>query len=262
MTDTARGMIENMAYLIDQYVSTNYMHHKATTSVQSPPTFISFSYSVPRYGLVPNGGRVYYTRRSQPPLLAQMVWLYYTATGNTSFVSQLLPSLDREYQFWMTNRTVSVSPSGSSSASVLNQYRADTTTPRWVWRLRWCKLLFSEYCIQARVVSWRFGVSISDTKWLVKEITNYISIVDSCSFFHSKHTFTDTPHILFTNLASGAESGWDFSSRWLSSAAELSSIQTTTILPVDLNAILCQNERTLEQLHLLNGIVQYICDCW
>ena len=117
MTDTARGMIENMAYLVNQYVSALVL-------------YLTFPFYILRYGLVPNGGRVYYTRRSQPPLLAQMVWLYYTATGNTSFVRQLLPSLDKEYQFWMTDRTVSVSSSGSSNGSLLNRYRASITTPR------------------------------------------------------------------------------------------------------------------------------------
>ncbi len=42
---------------------------------------------------------------------------------------------------------------------------------------------------------------------------------------------------VYRDLRAGAESGWDFSSRWLDGAA-LSSIRTTTIAPVDLNAFL------------------------
>lgn len=42
---------------------------------------------------------------------------------------------------------------------------------------------------------------------------------------------------VYRDLRAGAESGWDFSSRWLGGTA-LSSIRTTTILPVDLNAFL------------------------
>ena len=63
---------------------------------------------------------------------------------------------------------------------------------------------------------------------------------------------------LFTNLASAAESGWDFSSRWLATrgplAHQLASIRTTSIVPVDLNAILCSNEAILSSLHNITGI--------
>ena len=82
--------------------------------------------SLHRYGLVPNGGRVYYIRRSQPPLLTQMVDLYYNRTGNKTFLQDMLPSLKREYEFWMENRTVDV------MEHTLNHYDAPTTCPRWV----------------------------------------------------------------------------------------------------------------------------------
>lgn len=42
---------------------------------------------------------------------------------------------------------------------------------------------------------------------------------------------------VYQDLRAGAESGWDFSSRWLDGES-LSSIRTTTIVPVDLNAFL------------------------
>ncbi|MDO9362664.1 MAG: alpha,alpha-trehalase TreF [Sphingopyxis sp.] len=42
---------------------------------------------------------------------------------------------------------------------------------------------------------------------------------------------------VYRDLRAGAESGWDFSSRWLGDET-LSSIRTTTIAPVDLNAFL------------------------
>lgn len=45
------------------------------------------------------------------------------------------------------------------------------------------------------------------------------------------------PAEVFRDLRAGAESGWDFSSRWLQDGA-LASIRTTAIAPVDLNAFL------------------------
>ncbi len=77
-----------------------------------------------RYGLVPNGGRVYYSRRSQPPLLTQMVELYFNATGNVTFLAELLPYLVREHEFWLTNRSIEV------DTHTLIRYAAETTEPR------------------------------------------------------------------------------------------------------------------------------------
>ncbi|VFV34942.1 -trehalase [, partial [Lynx pardinus] len=48
---------------------------------------------------------------------------------------------------------------------------------------------------------------------------------------------------LWAELKAGAESGWDFSSRWLVKGPNpnlLSSIWTSKLVPVDLNAFLCQ----------------------
>ena len=57
---------------------------------------------------------------------------------------------------------------------------------------------------------------------------------------------------LYSNIASGAESGWDFSSRWLLNGS-LSSIRTRGVAPVDLNAVLCQNEATLAKFYRIVG---------
>jgi len=43
---------------------------------------------------------------------------------------------------------------------------------------------------------------------------------------------------LYCEIASAAESGWDFSSRWLADPQDPRTIQTTRIIPVDLNALL------------------------
>ena len=40
---------------------------------------------VTRLGHVPNGSRLYYTSRSQPPLLASMVLTLLEATGDTAW---------------------------------------------------------------------------------------------------------------------------------------------------------------------------------
>ena len=42
----------------------------------------NFSTLVSLYGMIPNGNRVYFTRRSQPPLFISMVNAYYEVCGN------------------------------------------------------------------------------------------------------------------------------------------------------------------------------------
>ena len=46
------------------------------------------------------------------------------------------------------------------------------------------------------------------------------------------------PPQTYRELRAAAESGWDFSSRWFADARTLATIDTTEIVPVDLNALL------------------------
>lgn len=57
----------------------------------------------------------------------------------------------------------------------------------------------------------------------------------------------------YKNLRAACESGWDFSSRWLRNRRYLSTIRTSYILPVDLNALLFGLEQKLEKGYRLAG---------
>ena len=79
------------------------------------------------------------------------------------------------------------------------------------------------------------------------------------------------------NVRAAAASGWDFSSRWFADGQQLSQISTTEIVPVDLNCLLYNLEKTIavaygsqgdsnmnsifeaKAAHRKNGILQY---CW
>jgi alpha,alpha-trehalase len=60
-------------------------------------------------------------------------------------------------------------------------------------------------------------------------------------------------HVVYRELRAGAASGWDFSTRWCDDDAELASIRTTSILPVDLNAMLYKLERQIGLLSRASG---------
>lgn len=53
---------------------------------------------------------------------------------------------------------------------------------------------------------------------------------------------------LWRDVASAAESGWDFSSRWFGDGHTLATIRTTLIVPADLNGLLLKAERAAEAL--------------
>jgi len=54
-------------------------------------------------------------------------------------------------------------------------------------------------------------------------------------------------------LRAGGESGWDFSSRWFADNRTLATIDVTSLVPVDLNALLYGLERTLAKAYRLQG---------
>ncbi len=58
---------------------------------------------------------------------------------------------------------------------------------------------------------------------------------------------------LYRNIRSAAESGWDFSSRWLEDQHSMGSIRASQILPIDLNAILWKLETTLAKAFEITG---------
>ncbi|XP_050583012.1 trehalase-like isoform X5 [Bombus affinis] len=67
---------------------------------------------VDKIGFIPNGGRIYYARRSQPPMLIPMVEEYLKVTNDYKWLEDNLHLLEKEFEFWMTNRTVDVEVDG------------------------------------------------------------------------------------------------------------------------------------------------------
>ncbi len=72
---------------------------------------------VETYGFIPNGNRIYYLNRSQPPFFTWMLLdlvAYFLQQGSLSdrqvevFLLDILPSLHREYAFWMLHKSIEV----------------------------------------------------------------------------------------------------------------------------------------------------------
>lgn len=69
----------------------------------------------------------------------------------------------------------------------------------------------------------------------------------------AKKLYPETAAMVYKNLRSAAESGWDFSSRWFADGQQLGTIQTTSLVPVDLNCLLYHLEQTLDKAYARAG---------
>jgi alpha,alpha-trehalase len=157
-----------------------------------------FAYLIDAYGHIPNGTRTYYLSRSQPPFFFEMVGLLSSGDDGREF-ARYLPELKREYAFWMQ---------GSRG---LGRGRA-----------------------RRRVVGMPDG-SILNRYWDDRDTPRDESYREDTELAGAARR--PAPQ-MFRDLRAAAESGWDFSSRWFADGSTLATIDTTEIVPVDLNSLL------------------------
>jgi alpha,alpha-trehalase len=165
----------------------------------------NFAWLIGQFGHVPNGNRSYYLSRSQPPFFAAMVELAAQRDGDATY-RKYLPQLRREYQFWMEGET-SLAP-GAAHRRVVRLRDGTLLNRYWDDRDTPREEAFREDVATARA---------------------------------SKRPAAD----VYRNLRAAAESGWDFSSRWLADGKTLGTIHTTDFIPPDLNSLLYQLELTI-----------------
>ncbi|XP_025409742.1 trehalase-like isoform X2 [Sipha flava] len=85
-------------------------------------------FMVKEHGYVLSRNRVYYKRRSEPPLLIQMMAIYQTYTNDTQFLIDNVQVLDQEMTFWLTQRSINVTSIGNMYS--MTHYSYDTFNPR------------------------------------------------------------------------------------------------------------------------------------
>jgi len=150
------------------------------------------------HGHIPNGARTYYLSRSQPPFYFAMVGLA-DRTDRARF-KRRVDLMRREHAFWMD---------GETGLKPGQAHRRAVALPGGAILNRYFDDRETprdesrrEDVLTARKVSDRAAAEV------------------------------------FRDLRAGAESGWDYSSRWLADGRTLKTIQTTAILPVDLNSLM------------------------
>lgn len=166
-----------------------------------------------RFGHMPNGNRTYYLSRSQPPFFSCMVDLI-AAVDGTGVYKTFLPEMRAEYDYWM------------QGAAGLKPGEA------------------------ARNVVMLKDGTILNRYWDARDVPRDESYREDVE---TAKTSKEKPSVLYRNLRAAAESGWDFSSRWLDGGHTLATIDTTDILPVDLNAEMFHLESDLAYAYKLGG---------
>lgn len=188
MCTTATGLIENMLVMIEEI------------------------------GFIPNGARIYYMNRSQPPLFPLMIKRFMeecikTDEEKRDFLKRILPLLEKEYSFWMKERSAELLIENHGNVT-LNVYRVEHWIPR-------------------------------PESFLEDKATASLPKFDS----------ELKKQILYQNIASAAESGWDFSGRWIKGniSAGLEDIHTVMLVPTDLNVFMLRNEELIIQFLKMIG---------
>ncbi|MBN2612512.1 MAG: alpha,alpha-trehalase TreA [Bacteroidales bacterium] len=173
----------------------------------------NFCYLVNKFGHIPNGNRTYYLSRSQPPFFSLMVELLAEYTDDSIYLN-FMNCLEKEYSFWMNDQ----------------------------------KMLKQDFDAKARVVKLENN-ELLNRYWDELSTPRPESYIQDVELY--RHSGRDTS--IYKDIRAAAESGWDFSSRWLNDDTTMKNIHTTEIIPVDLNCLLYHLEITLSRCYNLAG---------
>ncbi len=170
----------------------------------------NFSYLVQSVGYIPNGNRTYFLGRSQPPFYSFMIQLLASVKGK-DVLPGYLPALEAEYSFWMKG-AADLNENKNAIFHVVKMPDGELLNRYW------------DEHDNARPESYREDVELETQS-------------------------SQPASQLFRNLRAGAESGWDYSSRWFKDDTTFATIHTTSIIPVDLNCLLHHLEDTIAEAH-------------
>lgn len=180
--------------------------HRSGQARRARDMLDDFAWLLDRYGHIPNGTRSYYLSRSQPPFFSHMLEREAQAGDNTLYL-RYLPQLRAEYRYWMQGAD-GLAP-GSAAAHVVRLPDGSLLNRYW---------------------------DAADTP----RPESYLQDRQTAAAATGR-----PPAEVYRELRAGAESGWDYSSRWLGDRRQLRTIRTTAIIPVDLNSLLQHLERTI-----------------
>lgn len=177
-------------------------------------TLQNFMDELDQFGFIPNGGRIYYLNRSQPPMSIQMLARYVQVTGDMSILSRAIPLAEKELKWWYDNRSIQVKSPYSGKTFTMYHYAVNNSAPR--------------------PESYRTDYTTANGPKVVPALDETQKAA------------------LYAELASGAESGWDYTMRWFRRgglSSGLLALNVRNTIAVDLNSLLYKDKILLAQLY-------------
>lgn len=174
------------------------------------------TYMIRKFGFIPNGNRTYLLSRSQPPFFSHMVRLLTRHRSRSLTLLEYLPYMLGEYRFWMKGKKALEKMDEASALRRVVRMSDGTLLNRYFDNKKTPR---PESLREDRDTAGQTDAEISEK--------------------------------LFLDLRAGAESGWDFSSRWFKDPKEINTIHTTDIVPIDLNCLLYHLELTIAETYQL-----------
>jgi alpha,alpha-trehalase len=175
----------------------------------------NYAYMIRKFGFIPTANRTYFLSRSQPPFFSQMVKLLARHKGRTRTYVEYLPYMLMEYRFWMKGRKQLAQHENRAFARVAEMQNG---------------ILLNRYYDNKTTPR---PESLREDMETAGEAPDRI------------------PDRLYLHLRAGAESGWDFSSRWFEDPNDIRTIHTADIIPADLNSLLYMLEETIAETYRL-----------
>lgn len=176
----------------------------------------NYAYMIRKFQFIPTANRTYFLSRSQPPFFSHMVKLLARHQNRKLTLLEYLPYMLTEYRFWMKGRRLLIKEDEVSAV-------------RRTVRLS-----------DGSIVGRYFDDKSTPRPESLREDVETVE--------RANHTDAEK---MYLDLRAGAESGWDFSSRWFEDPQDISTIHTTDIVAVDLNCLLYHLESTIAETYSL-----------
>lgn len=186
MFDTAKGMLSNFLSIIDQY------------------------------DFIPNGGRLYYLMRSQPPLLSMMIKEYVDATNDLDFAKSAVGLLEREFDFFMETHTVEDNGLKMAFYNGFNLNNSKGPRPE----------------------SYREDYTMAQV--------NFVTEQEKENFYAEIKTAAESGMDFSSRWFMNPKDNWSHQGR-------LKDAKTRSIIPVELNAILYRNAKIIAEFYRMSG---------
>lgn len=194
-------------------------------------------YQINLTGHEDNGSAWFLATRAHPPYFSNMVSQLADGPYGEKALVRYLPAMEKEYgRYWMdgreelenlpddgevhAHRSLVRVPLGDGKFAYLNRYWDDADGPR----------------LESYKEDVELGESVLKAEGITDEAEREARL-----------------HKLYKDIRGGAASGWDFSSRWLADGKNLETINTTDILPIDLNSLMARTELVLARAHRAAG---------